>query len=424
MVNGVYDQAALDKLNWFMRDWRLNEPTKMDPHLFDIIWEVYRESGSTPADRRVFRLPLAADQRDAAPPVASGGRAFAAHAGQGDRRPFPGRRPGRIRDIAMRMQEGGVGFYPQGLTWVHIDSGSVRYWPRMSREALTRLFPDGKTVFIPADGQPMPGYELAQGRDRAARRRDPDGRAAADSSPGSSGMFGGGADDAEELGGQETAVASSHIRTRRRQPRRGPGAAPAAGRGRRRRTRGGRQGEARSADGPDLRRPGACCSRARRSPARPDRGRIGARACSRFQAAGRRRARAAAGRERRAAARRRSSSRGRSQRFISRRCRRGGRPISSCNSRCSPTFPCRPSGRPTFAATPSAAARGDPAAAGPARPSRAARAGHSPLAPDVTASIAAPAGVPPVVASIDTRNARPPVSATKPKGCRASSPRA
>ena len=71
--------------------------------------------------------------------------------------------PARIRDIAMRMQEGGVGFYPQGLTpWVHIDSGSVRYWPRMSRDALTRLFPDGKTVFIPADGQPMPGYDLAK----------------------------------------------------------------------------------------------------------------------------------------------------------------------------------------------------------------------------------------------------------------------
>ena len=31
MVNGYYDQAVLDKLNWFLRDWRLNEPTKMDP---------------------------------------------------------------------------------------------------------------------------------------------------------------------------------------------------------------------------------------------------------------------------------------------------------------------------------------------------------------------------------------------------------
>ena len=32
----------------------------------------------------------------------------------------------------------------------------------MSRDALARLFPDGKTVFIPSDGQPMPGYELAK----------------------------------------------------------------------------------------------------------------------------------------------------------------------------------------------------------------------------------------------------------------------
>ena len=63
----------------------------------------------------------------------------------------------------MRMQAGGVGFYPTGNTpWVHIDSGSVRYWPKMSRDALTRLFPDGKTVFIPADGKPMPGYEQAR----------------------------------------------------------------------------------------------------------------------------------------------------------------------------------------------------------------------------------------------------------------------
>src|SRR5208283_203097 len=56
-----------------------------------------------------------------------------------------------------------VGFYPSGAQpWVHIDSGSVRYWPRMSRDALTRLFPDGKTVFIPADGQPLAGYEQAR----------------------------------------------------------------------------------------------------------------------------------------------------------------------------------------------------------------------------------------------------------------------
>ena len=163
MVNGIYDQAALDKLNWFCRDWRLNEPTKMDPHLFDIIWEVYRESGSTqPIDvLSGYRSPQTnAMLRRRSRQVAEHsqhmqGKAIDAH--------FVDVSTARIRDIAMRMQAGGVGFYPTGMTpWVHIDSGDVRYWPRISRDALTRLFPDGKTVFIPADGKPMPGFEQAR----------------------------------------------------------------------------------------------------------------------------------------------------------------------------------------------------------------------------------------------------------------------
>jgi uncharacterized protein YcbK (DUF882 family) len=211
MVNGVYDSATLDKLNYFCRDWRLNEPTKMDPHLFDIIWEVYRESGSTqPIDvLSGYRSPQTnAMLRRRSRQVAEHsqhmqGRAIDAH--------FLDVGTGRIRDIAMRMQAGGVGFYPTGMTpWVHIDSGSVRYWPRMSRDALTRLFPDGKTVFIPADGQPMPGYEQARAEIEA---RGGNVQVARGGGIGGlfSWLFGGGADDAEESGGQEatTTVATS-----------------------------------------------------------------------------------------------------------------------------------------------------------------------------------------------------------------------
>src|SRR5271165_7441556 len=205
MINGVYDQAVLDKLNWFMRDWRLNEPTKMDPRLFDIIWEVYRESGSRQPVNvfSAYRSPQTnAMLRRRSRGVAEHsqhmeGKAIDAH--------FEDVGPGRIRDIAMRMQEGGVGFYPTGVTWVHIDSGSVRYWPRMSREALTRLFPDGKTVFIPSDGQPMPGYDQA--------RAEIEARGGQIQTAGGGGLFGwlfgsrgGGADDAEEEGGQEAAA--------------------------------------------------------------------------------------------------------------------------------------------------------------------------------------------------------------------------
>ena len=206
MVNGVYDSAVLDKLNWFMRDWRLNEPTKMDPHLFDIVWEVYRESGSTqPIDvLSGYRSPqtnamLHRRSRQVAQySQHMEGKAIDAH--------FVDVGTARIRDIAMRMESGGVGFYPTGATpWVHIDSGSVRYWPRMSRYALARLFPDGKTVFIPADGQPMPGYEQARAEIESR------GGQVQTASGGGAGIFawlfgarGGGADDAEESGGQET----------------------------------------------------------------------------------------------------------------------------------------------------------------------------------------------------------------------------
>jgi hypothetical protein len=64
--------------------------------------------------------------------------------------------------IGLRLARGGVGFYPtSGSPFVHMDTGSVRMWPRMSREELARVFPDGRTVQIPADGRPMPGYALA-----------------------------------------------------------------------------------------------------------------------------------------------------------------------------------------------------------------------------------------------------------------------
>jgi len=212
MVNGVYDSGTLDKLNYFCRDWRLNEPTKMDPHLFDIIWEVYRESGSTqPIDvLSAYRSPQTnAMLRRRSRQVAEHsqhmqGKAIDAH--------FLDVSTARIRDVAMRAQTGGVGFYPTGNTpWVHIDSGSVRYWPKMSRDALTRLFPDGKTVFIPADGQPMPGYQLAR-----AEIESRGGNVQVARGGGIGGIFswlfgGGGADDAEESGGQEatTSVAST-----------------------------------------------------------------------------------------------------------------------------------------------------------------------------------------------------------------------
>jgi Bacterial protein of unknown function (DUF882) len=67
----------------------------------------------------------------------------------------------RVRAVAMRLQHGGVGFYP-GSGFVHLEAGSVRAWPRMTQEQLASLFPDGKTVHLPASGKPLARYEDAR----------------------------------------------------------------------------------------------------------------------------------------------------------------------------------------------------------------------------------------------------------------------
>ena len=68
----------------------------------------------------------------------------------------------QIRYAGLRLQRGGVGFYPtSGSPFVHLDTGSIRHWPRMNHDQLARVFPNGRTVHVPSDGKPLKGYELA-----------------------------------------------------------------------------------------------------------------------------------------------------------------------------------------------------------------------------------------------------------------------
>jgi hypothetical protein len=119
---------------------------------------------------------------------------------------------GKVREIAMRLQRGGVGYYPtSGTPFVHLDVGSVRAWPRMSYDQLARLFPDGKTVHLPSNGQPLARYEEARA-EIDARGESPVMVARAQSGSGKgffSKLFGSGEDD-EDTG----AVATPRGRTR------------------------------------------------------------------------------------------------------------------------------------------------------------------------------------------------------------------
>jgi uncharacterized protein YcbK (DUF882 family) len=160
--DGQYDEAALEKLNWFLRDWRRSESTKMDPHLIDLVWEVQREAGSSQPIWVVcgYRSPATNEMlRHNSSGVARFSQHMLGHAMDFY---IPGVPLTELRAMGLRLARGGVGFYPtSGSPFVHMDTGSIRMWPRMSRQELARVFPDGRTVQIPSDGKPMPGYALA-----------------------------------------------------------------------------------------------------------------------------------------------------------------------------------------------------------------------------------------------------------------------
>lgn len=203
--NGRYDQDGLRKLNQFLRDWRKNEPTRMDPRLFDLIWEAYKQSGSDAFINVVcgYRSPGTNSMLRSR----SKGVAKKSQHMLGKAMDFfiPDVKLKRLREIGLKMQGGGVGYYPtSGSPFVHFDVGNVRHWPKMSRRELIALFPNGKTLHVPSDGKPLPGFEQAVAAYQARKKSGDVAVASAGSSSSSrsggllAAFFGGGGADDEE----------------------------------------------------------------------------------------------------------------------------------------------------------------------------------------------------------------------------------
>jgi hypothetical protein len=153
----------------------------MDPHLFDIIWEVYRDVGGDKPIQIIssYRSPATNAMLHRR---SSGVARFSQHM-LGHAMDFfiPGVPLEQIRFAGLRLQRGGVGFYPtSGSPFVHLDTGSIRHWPGMTHDQLAKVFPDERTVHMASDGRPMKGFELARadiesrdGSDSAMKKSSP-----------------------------------------------------------------------------------------------------------------------------------------------------------------------------------------------------------------------------------------------------------
>jgi uncharacterized protein YcbK (DUF882 family) len=123
-----YLPDALSSLNHFLRDHYSGEVGEMDPRLYDLLHQVHRLLGARRPFEVIsgFRAPATnAHLRH----TRGGGVAQNSLHVQGravDVR-LPGVALADLRDAAVSLQAGGVGFYP-AQQFVHIDTGRVRRW--------------------------------------------------------------------------------------------------------------------------------------------------------------------------------------------------------------------------------------------------------------------------------------------------------
>lgn len=170
--NGKYIPSGLREANRFLRDWRRNEITTIDPELLDLVWEVYQQVGAKNPIHVVssYRSPATNGMlRSRSKGVAKNSQHM-----RGKAMDFfiPGVNLATLRATGLRKQVGGVGYYPtSGSPFVHMDTGSVRHWPRMTRSQLAKVFPDGRTLHVPTDGKPLSGYQLALADEKAGRHK-------------------------------------------------------------------------------------------------------------------------------------------------------------------------------------------------------------------------------------------------------------
>jgi uncharacterized protein YcbK (DUF882 family) len=127
-VGGSFVPEAMGSLNRFLRDHYSGEVGAIDPQLFDLLHVVQRTLGSGRAYEIIsgYRCPTTnASLRQ------TRGGGVARHSLHMEGRAVDVRLPGvplaDLRDAALSLRAGGVGFYPREQ-FVHLDTGRVRSW--------------------------------------------------------------------------------------------------------------------------------------------------------------------------------------------------------------------------------------------------------------------------------------------------------
>jgi uncharacterized protein YcbK (DUF882 family) len=124
---GIYSKSALRKVNHILRDHRTDAIRPIDTELLDALFKLSRKLDTDEPFHVVsaYRSPATnARLRRRNNGVAK--QSFHISGKAIDIR-LPGARLGELRNTAMKLKIGGVGFYPRS-DFIHLDVGPIRFW--------------------------------------------------------------------------------------------------------------------------------------------------------------------------------------------------------------------------------------------------------------------------------------------------------
>ncbi len=126
-VDGQYQSDALQAIEHIFRDHRTGDTHAVDPELLDILHMLYSRLGATEPYQIISAYR--STKTNAMLSKRSGGvanKSLHMHGMAIDVR-LPGHDLAEVRDMALSMKMGGVGYYPKS-NFVHLDTGRVRSW--------------------------------------------------------------------------------------------------------------------------------------------------------------------------------------------------------------------------------------------------------------------------------------------------------
>ena len=127
--DGRYVDNALDEINRFLSDFRTGDVTVMDRELLDLIYDVRDSLGGEGTYQIIsaYRSPRTNEMLRTLS-AASGVAKKSQHLlGKAIDVRLEGVPTAELRNAALRLQRGGVGYY-EASDFVHMDTGRVRRW--------------------------------------------------------------------------------------------------------------------------------------------------------------------------------------------------------------------------------------------------------------------------------------------------------